>query len=121
MYKKIDIVTDTEIIEYNGRKYDCKFAVKRDKELIIQEAELSHKEDFERLYDKESLSIDSARFYVDSDDKPIIIMLIYVIKYKEGKSGRYACGDYYPIIDVITNKECDVIVHPHPFQASICW
>ena len=121
MYKTIDIDTNAEVIEYNGMKYDCELAVKRDKELIIQEAELSHKDELERLYDKESLSIDSARICVDSEGKPIYIMLIYVIKYKDGKGGRYGCGDYYPITNALKNDDGNVIVFPHPYQTSICW
>ena len=47
-------ITGTEF-EFNGVKYDAKFAISKDKKLIIAEANESHKEEFEKLYDKDSL------------------------------------------------------------------
>lgn len=47
------------------------------------------------------------------NNTPQFGMMIYVIDYKSGFNGRYACGNYYPIYD-------EVLI-PHFFQGSICW
>ena len=45
-------ITGTEF-EFNGVKYDAKYAINKDKRLIITEAMDSHKEVFEKEYDKD--------------------------------------------------------------------
>ena len=37
--------------EYLDTHYDCEFAIKRDIRMILQEAESSHKDEFENFYD----------------------------------------------------------------------
>ena len=102
----------SNIFEYRGEKYDCQVAIETDIELILRNAEISHKEDFEQLYDKDSLKPDKVKLYMDNNQNPMYCMIIYTINYKNNIS-RLACGNYYPIHD---NK-----IYPHPFQASICW
>ena len=38
-----------DCFEYDGKMYDCSYAIKRDTKLIIQEAETSHKDSFDNL------------------------------------------------------------------------
>jgi hypothetical protein len=99
--------------EYLGNYYDCQFAIKRDIEMILQEAETSHKDTFDKLYDRNTLKTDKIRIFVDEDNVPIYGMIIYVIDYKDGNGSRYACGGYYPF-------EFDYL-SPHLYQESICW
>ena len=99
--------------EYDGKTYDCSYAIKRDVKLIIQEAETSHKDSFDELYDRQSLKADKVRIFLDKEDKPIFGMVIYLIEYKDKSWKRYACGGYYPFWD---DK-----LFPHLYQESICW
>lgn len=99
--------------EYNGVYYGCVFAIERDTKLIIQEAETSHKDSFDELYDRTTLKPEKIRVYVDEKGKFIYGFIVYVINYKNGSGCRYACGNYYPFWGN------DLM--PHPFQASICW
>ena len=99
--------------EYDGKMYDCSYAIKRDTKLIIQEAETSHKDSFDELYDRGSLKADKVRIFLDKEDKPIFGMVIYLIEYKDKSWERWACGGYYPFFD---DK-----LFPHPYQESICW
>jgi len=99
--------------EYDGKTYDCSYAIKRDIKLIIQEAETSHKDSFDELYDRQSLKADKVRIFLDKEDKPIFGMVIYLIEYKNKSWERCACGGYYPFWD---DK-----LFPHPYQESICW
>ena len=100
--------------EYLGVHYNCQFAIKSDIELIIREAETSHKDTFKELYDKDSLRPDKVKlFTIDSSNVPIYGMIIYIIDNKKENYSRHACGNYYPINDFY--------LMPHPFQASICW
>ncbi len=103
--------------EYNGKTYDCRPAIERDIQLIIQEAETSHKESFDKLYDRQSLKPNKVRIYLDEKDNPIFGIVIYLIAYKDGNGERYACGGYYPFITITF----DTILLPHYFQTSICW
>lgn len=114
-----EVNVHSDEFEFKGKKYDCELVTKRDKELILQEAETSHKEAIETLYDKETLRADHVKLYVDENGTPIYLMMIYIINYKE-KGGRYACGSYYPI-DGSLNKNGRCVVYPHPYQTSICW
>lgn len=99
--------------EYDGVHYGCDFAIEHDTKLIIQEAETSHKDSFDELYDRTTLKPEKIRVYVDEKGKLIYGFIIYVINYKNGSGGRYACGNYYPFFGN------DLM--PHPFQTSICW
>lgn len=102
--------------EYLGNHYDCHYAIERDIKMIIQEAETSHKDTFNELYNKSTLRPDKIRIYVDENDTPIYGMIIYLIDYKEGvNNSRYACGGYYPF--AFDNS----MFLPHPYQESICW
>lgn len=117
----IDIKINSNEFEYNGAKYDAERAIEKDKKLIIAEAMDSHKEVFEKEYDKDSITQDYVRLYLDEKNEIIYAMIIYLIKYKEKSeyfTGRYACGNYYPIYKVSTGKN---FLKPHPYQTSICW
>lgn len=99
--------------EYLGVRYDCNFAIKRDVKMILQEAEVSHKYEFESYYDKDSLIADKVRLFIDNSSNVAIYgMIIYKIYNKSGY-WRTACGNYYPINDFH--------LEPHLFQARICW
>lgn len=101
--------------EYLGKHYDCEHAIERDIKMILQEAETSHEDTFDRLYDKNTLRPDKIRIFVDEDNVPIYGMIIYLIDYKEEYNSRYACGGYYRF-------EFDYsVLLPHPYQESICW
>ena len=101
--------------EYLGKHYDCQFAIKRDVKMILQEAETSHKDTFDELYDRSTLRPDKIRIFVDKDNIPIYGIIIYLIDYKGGIGSRYACGGYYGF-DFGSS-----VLYPHPFQESICW
>lgn len=121
--KTKDIKINSNEFEYNGVKYDAELAIEKDKKLIISEAMDSHKEVFEKEYDKDSLTQDHVRLYLDEKNEIVYAMIIYIIKYKNKDygvlgNGRYACGNYYPIYKASTGKN---FLEPHPYQASICW
>ena len=99
--------------EYLGKYYDCQFAIKRDVKMILQEAEASHRDTFDELYDRNTLRAYKIHIYVDRDDVPIYGMIIYLIDYKNKNSSRLACGGYYEF--------CLSSLFPHPYQESICW
>lgn len=99
--------------EYDGKTYDCSYAIKRDIKLIIQEAKTSHKDSFDNLYDRQSLKANKVCIFLDKEDKPIFGMVTYLIEYKDKSWKRYACGGYYPFWD---DK-----LFPHLYQESICW
>lgn len=101
--------------EYLGKYYDCQFAIKRDVKMILQEAETSHKDTFNELYDKNTLRADKIHLYVDECDIPIYGMIVYLIDYKEENNSRYACGGYYRF------EFDNSMLLPHPYQESICW
>lgn len=118
--KTIEIDTEVASFEYNGKTYNCELVVKRDIQHIKHEAETNHKEEFDEKYDKDSITPNKVRLYVDENGYPLYMMMTYVIKYKSKEFctfgyGRYACGEYYPI-----DNNFDKI-YPHPFQGSICW
>lgn len=107
--------------EFNGVKYDAELAIEKDKKLIIAEAMDSHKEHFEKLYDRDSLKPNYVRLFLDEKNEIVYAMIIYFIKYKEESkyfTSRSACGNYYPILKSSTGKR---FLEPHPYQASICW
>ena len=101
--------------EFNSKIYDCKSAIERDIKMIIQEAETSHKDSFDKLYNRNTLRPDKIRIFVDEDNVPIYGMIIYLIDYKEEYNSRYACGGYYRF------EFDNSVLLPHPYQESICW
>ena len=102
--------------EYMGNHYDCHYAIERDMKMIIQEAETSHKDNFDEFYDRNTLRPRTMRLYVDENNIPIYGMIIYVIDYKkEQMMNRSACGGYYPF--VFDNS----VFVTHQYQESICW
>lgn len=111
---------DIEIIdgkfEYLGKEYDCKYLIERDKKNILREADESHKDEFDKLYDRDTLTPLKCRVYLDDNDKIVYLMIIYSVDYREGNCMRTACGDYYPECNFGGNT-----LFPHPYQASICW
>lgn len=102
-----------DCFEHDGKNYDCGFAIERDIKMILQEAEISHGDSFDKIYDKNSLKADRVRIFLDNEGKPVFGMVIYFIEYKDEDWKRCACGGYYPFWE---NALC-----PHPFQESICW
>ena len=110
-YKEYEIKDNS--FEYLDKQYDCSFAIKRDIKLIIQEAETSHKDTFDELYDRQSLKADRIRIFLDEENKPIFGMVIYLINYKNENCQRFACGGYYQF--------WETALFPHPYQESICW
>lgn len=103
--------------EYLDKQYDCSFAIKRDIKLIIQEAEISHRDTFDEIYNRDSLTPIKARIFFDNNENLIFGMIIYTIDYKDQDWTRTACGHYYPIWT--TNNKS--LLMPHPYQGSICW
>jgi hypothetical protein len=101
--------------EYLGKHYNCHRAIERDIKMILQEAEISHKDNFDEFYDRNTLRPDKIRLYVDGNNIPIFGMIIYLIDYKEENYSRSACGGYYPFE---FGYSC---LTPHPYQESICW
>ena len=99
--------------EYLGKHYYCQFAIKRDMKMIIQEAETSHKDSFDELYDRDTLIPDKIRLFFDENKLPIFGMVLYKLHQKRDNYWRCACGGYYPFWD---NK-----LFPHLYQESICW
>lgn len=103
--------------EYLDKQYDCSFAIKRDIKLIIQEAETSHKDTFDELYNRDSLTPRKVRLFLNDKKEPIYGMIIYTIDYKNEDVERTACGNYYPVINWFDSLQ----LMPHLFQGSICW
>jgi hypothetical protein len=83
--------------------------------MILQEAETSHKDTFDELYNRNTLRPYKIHLYVDESNIPIYGMIVYIIDYKEEKSSRYACGGYYRF------EFDNSMLLPHPYQESICW
>lgn len=101
-----------EYFDYNNNQYNCHLAIEHDKKVIIQEAETRYN-NFNELYDKNTLRADKVRVYV-LNNIPVYAMITYIIDYKNETGGRYACGEYYPI-------DSNYLLLPHPYQGSICW
>lgn len=117
MIKKEEYPIIDNGFEYLGNHYDCHYAIERDMKMILQEAETSHKDSFDELYDKSTLRPDKIRIFVNGDNVPIYGMIIYLIDYKEQNrcNSRYACGGYYRF------EFDNLMLLPHPYQESICW
>lgn len=101
--------------EHLGKYYDCQPAIKRDIKMILQEAETSHKDTFDELYDRNTLRADKIRIFVDENSIPIYGMIVYLIDNKKENYSRYACGGYYRF------EFDNSVLFPHPYQESICW
>jgi len=99
--------------EYLEKHYDCRLAIKRDMKMIIQEAETSHKDNFDEFYDRNTLRPDKIRLFLDENRLPIFGMIIYRIHQKKDNYWRSACGGYYQFLEEN--------LFPHPYQESICW
>lgn len=120
-YKEIKL--NGNFFEYNGKKYSCEYAIKRDIVMITQEAECNHKNEFENLYVGDSIKPYEIRLYTNEKDIPIFGMIVYFVPFTEEYKkecwgdGRSACGGYYPI------KEYGQFagLRPHSYQESICW
>ena len=113
--KRIEYPIKNNGFEHLDKHYDCHYAIERDMKMIIQEAETSHKDTFDKLYDRSTLRPDKIRIFVDGDNFPIYGMIIYRIDYKEENISRYACGGYYRF------EFDNSVLLPHPYQESICW
>lgn len=112
MEKDNRIKIENDGFVYNDVQYECARAIKRDKKIILQQA-ASYKKEFDEMYDKNTLRADSVRLTFNEKNEPIFGMVLYIINYKEGRHGRYACGEYYPI----SSKALE----PNIYQGSICW
>ena len=97
---------------YDGKSYDCTPVIERDIKMILQEAETSHKDSFDELYDRKSLKANNVRLFFENGQLSYG-MVLYTIHNKVDNYERAACGGYYPFWD---NK-----LLPHPYQESICW
>ena len=113
--KTTDIKITDGKFEYNNKTYDCKHIIKRDRENILREADENHKEEFDRLYDRNTLAPLKCRVYLDTTGTISCVMIIYNVDYRDGTAARLACGDYYPVWDD------EKTILPHPYQSSICW
>lgn len=110
---KIDLKTQSFTYnELDDTKYRLALAIEHDKEDIIREAEATHKEGFEELYEIDSLEPYKIRVF-SIDEKPLVAMIIYTIKYKDKEVHRTACGNYHFFYK-------DSLI-PHPYAGSICW
>ena len=105
---------------YNGDFYDCEFLMKIEKPQILLEAENSHKDEINNMYDKHSLKPFEAKLYLDENNSIVFLMVVYLIYYKDHSKGRTACGSYQPNLNIIRIKD-NFVVFPHPYQNSICW
>ena len=101
--------------EYLGNHYDCHYAIERDIKMILQEAETSHKDTFDEIYDRNTLRADKIRIFVGEDNVPIYGIIMYLIDYKEQNNSRYVCGGYYRFD--FNHSE----LFPHPYKESVCW
>jgi len=109
----IDIPIKEDSFNYGDKEYNCSRAIERDMRLIIQEAETSHRKEFDELYDRNTLEANKVRIFFDETKTPVYGMILYFIHQKKDNYWRCACGSYYPFsfLGFI----------PHPYQASICW
>ena len=101
--------------EHLGKHYACHYAIERDIKMILQEAETSHKDNFDEFYDRNTLRPEKIRIFVDGDNVHIFGMIIYLIDYREENNSRHACGGYYRF------EFDNSVLLPHPYQESICW
>ena len=120
--KEIEIYFNEEGTEfiYNGDFYNCEYLVAFEKLQILTEAEYSHKDEIDNMYDKDSLKPVRVKLYLDDNDKIMYLMVVYEILYKDHSSGRYACGAYQ-VSKNFFQFEGKTVVGYHNYQDSICW
>ena len=120
--KEIEVYFNEEGTEfiYNGDFYNCEYLVAFEKLQILTEAEYSHKDEIDNMYDKDSLKPLRVKLYLDDNDKIMYLMVVYEILYKNHSSGRYACGAYQ-VSKNIFQFEGKTVVGYHNYQDSICW
>ena len=99
----IEIPIKVNSFNYGDKEYNCSRAIERDKRLIIQEAETSHKAHFDELYDRTTLKADKVRIVLDETKTPIYGMILYSIHQTHDNYWRYACGSYYPFFFLFNN------------------
>ena len=109
-------IDGTFTFDYDGKTYDCSHLVERDKEVILREADDTHKGVVDELYIRDSLAPARCKVHT-KDDEIVYLMLVYTIQYRVGGDRRTACGDCYPFCEP---KE-GVLFPPYPYQGSICW
>lgn len=105
---------------YNGEFYDCEYLVAFEKLQILTEAEHSHKDEIDNMYDKDSLKPLRVKLYLNDNDMIMHLMIVYEILYKDHSGGRYACGAYQ-VLKNFFKVEGKTIVGYHSYQDSICW
>ena len=104
--------------EYKGRTFDCSYLIERDKEVILREADSSHADTFDKLYDRNSLKAVKAKLNIGRNGDIETVMIGYTIDYKApDTSHRLACGDYYPFYLL----RGDTLFFQSNYQGSICW
>lgn len=112
--------------EYKGRTFDCSYLIERDKEVILREADSSHADTFDKLYDRNSLKAVKAKLNIGSNGGIETVMIGYTIDYKAPDTSksywpqnmkRLACGDYYPFYLL----RGDTLFFQSNYQGSICW
>lgn len=113
MARYLEFPIENGSFEHKGETYDCRFAIECDIKQIIQEAEISHKDSFDKIYKRESLSPNKVRVYLDNDGSLMFGMVLYLIDYRYDNAQRWACGNYYPF--------WANLLSPFPYQGSICW
>ena len=120
--KEIDVYFNEESTGfiYNGDFYDCKLLTAFEKLQILTEAEYSHKDEIDNMYDKDSLKPQRVKLYLDSNDEIMHLMVVYEILYKDHSNGRYACGAYQ-VSKNFFQFEGKTVVGYHHYQDSICW
>ena len=120
--KEIEIYFNEEGTEfiYNGDFYNCEYLVAFEKLQILTEAEYSHKDEIDNMYDKDSLKPVRVKLYLDDNDKIMYLMVVYEILHKDHSSGRYACGAYQ-VSKNFFQFEGKTVVGYHNYQDSICW
>lgn len=120
--KEIEVYFNEEGTEfiYSGDFYNCEYLVAFEKLQILTEAEYSHKDEIDNMYDKDSLKPVRVKLYLDDNDKIMYLMVVYEILYKDHSSGRYACGAYQ-VSKNFFQFEGKTVVGYHNYQDSICW
>lgn len=105
---------------HNREFYDCKYLFAFEKQQILTEAEHSHKDEIENMYDKDSLKPVRVKLYLDNNNKIMYLMVVYEILYKDHSGGRFACGAYQISKNFFRSAD-KTIVGYHMYQDSICW
>lgn len=118
MERREDIPVKDGKFEYKGKTFDCSYLIERDKKVILREADSSHADTFDKLYDRDSLKAVRAKLDIGKDGGIETLMIVYTIDYKApDTSSRLACGDYYPFCLL----RGDTLFFQSAYQGSICW